>query len=169
RAVPCRGGRACRNSRHAPMDGSNCRIRRSRLHVDREPDITAAARAFVTERVHPVTAISGLTLARYWPDVPVCVMVEPERRITNRLVSILESAAGEHLFAHIRVFDVFSLLQPACLDHRTVRLVICAFAGFIVGEVFDKRRAEWLERLARGLQVFRLSQCLSLLGDLRRE
>src|SRR5205807_4022499 len=112
--------------------------------------------------------MSCLTLARHWPDVPVGVMVEPERRITNRFVSILESAAGGHLFAHIRIFDVLSLLQPACLDHRTVRLVVSAFAGLVVGEVFDERRAQWLERLARGLQVFRLGQGLSLLGEDRK-
>ena len=47
--------------------------------------------------------------------------------------------------------------------------MISAFAGLVVGKVFDERRAQWLERLARGLQVFRLGQGLSLLGDLRRE
>src|SRR5580765_5904531 len=73
-----------------------------------------------------------------------------ERRIGS--LSVLKRAAGEHLLAHVGIFDVLPCLQPTRLDHRTVSFVIDAFASFVVGKIFHERCAEWLERLARGLE-----------------
>src|SRR5205809_3891363 len=82
---------------------------------------------------------------------------------------VLQRAASEHGFAHIRILDVSLLLQPTRLHHWAVSLVINAFSRLVVGEVFDQRCAQRLERFASCFQVLRLRQRFGLLGDIRGE
>jgi len=59
--------------------------------------------------------------------------------------SVLQFAAVEHLFAVIRITDFLAGLQPIGIGPRAIDLVINAFAGLLVSQILDERRAQRLE------------------------
>jgi len=87
----------------------------------------------------------------------------------GKAISIFEFAAIEHGFAVIWIADRLFSLQPTGFGHGAIGLVVRAFPGLVVGEVFYERGAQRLECLACGFDVFGFGEGIGLGGNVRGE
>ena len=83
-------------------------------------------------------------------------------RYHRRTQLLLELAAAEHLFAHVRILDfVFAGLQPIGVFHGAVEDILT----FNVARHFDAFVANGLEVLTRGVERIAFRQRISVPSD----
>jgi hypothetical protein len=85
-------------------------------------------------------------------------------RIKGQLKFALDFAAVGHGFAHIRVVNCVTGLEPFGFGHRAEGLVVAGVFDFIGIEISDERIAERFESLASGFDIFGLGELVGLVS-----